>query len=113
MTNRLTTETIAAIAAWRERYEADGLVTHSTIAKAVGVSVPSVRKYSLAMGWRASPDAEHLRRSNAGRLSAAAKRLRDAVPLPPAAAPVSIWQLAAGKAIATVRQGGRHVEVCA
>ena len=71
MTKWLTTETIAAIAAWREQYEADGLVTHSTIAKAVGVSVP------------------------------------------PAAAPVSIWQLAAGKAIATVRQGGRHVEVSA
>lgn len=63
MTKWLTTETIAAIAAWREQYEADGLVKHSTV--------------------------------------------------PPAAAPVSIWQLAAGKAITTVRQGGRHVEVSA
>lgn len=112
MTAKLTTETIAAIAAWRERCEADGLVTHSTIAKAVGVSVSSARKYSLAMGWRASREAAHLRR-NTGRLAAAAKWLREAEPLPPAAAPVSIWQFAAGKAIATVRQGGRHVEVSA
>lgn len=118
MTRPITPETLSAILAWRRPYEADPSVTHYTIAAAVGVTQPTVSRHARIDGWAPDADVAQARRSAArrkagGKPSSTRRPPKPAPAFQPAASPASIWQLAAGKSVSTVRQGGRHVEVSA
>jgi hypothetical protein len=116
---------VAAVSSWRERYETDPDVTHRMIAAAVGLTQPTVSRYIAEMGWHVLPEVVKERRNHSRNLLARCTVKRASAPQPtkiggaayvgfkPASAPASVWQWAGGTAVATARQGGKHIEVSA
>lgn len=120
---------VEAISAWREAYETDPMVTHYTIAEAIGVTQPTVTKRVARMGWVVPDDVASARKnghknkrsrkpdalvSSVWQLAAPGGKPvsaeRGDQPAE-AKAPASVWQFADGKRVTTTRQDGRHVEV--
>lgn len=107
---------VDAIQAWRQAYETDPLVTHYTIAAAIGVTQPTVSKRVRRLGWVVPEAVARTRKGAKPKVSSKARYRAERGLAPPrvhaqACAPASVFQLALGRLVTTVRHGGRHVEV--
>lgn len=107
-------ELIARISAWRDAYQCDPRVTLLMIAKDVGVSLGTVSTRIKNLEWTPSAAVERARKGHKHdgfrefpRPTGPAEAEDGVLPM---AAP-SVWHLASGRSVTTVRRGGRHVEV--
>lgn len=115
--SRRPPELVALVEAWRERYETDHRVTPCLVAQACGITRASMRAHAVTHRWCRNPDVVRDAMRAASAKGIAIRHGNKPPSAVPArwhrCAPSSVWQLAAGRATTTARQGGRHVEVSA
>lgn len=109
---------VDAIQAWRSAYETDPLVTHYTIAAAIGVTQPTVSKLVRRLGWVVPDAVARTRKGAKPKVSSKASYRAERGLAPPrsntqACAPASVWDYGSCAAVITRRGQHQRIEVSA